>query len=97
MTDVFENFKDENGHFFCTSSGEEGTADEEVRSMLSLFRASNISFPAEKVMEEAKTFTTEYLSQVLTRHAIAHVNQSLRKEVSCKHFFQLWRLSLQNI
>lgn len=40
-------------------------------------------------MEEAKTFTTQYLTQVLTGHTIADVDQSLRREVSCKHLFQL--------
>eukprot|EP00253_Pinus_taeda_P013031 PITA_13031 len=80
-SDVLENFKDENGQFFCSSSGEEGNADKEVRSMLSLFRASNISFPGEKVMEETKAFTTQYLTQVLTGHTIADVDQSLQREV----------------
>nr|ABV44453.1 1(10),5-germacradien-4-ol synthase [Pinus sylvestris] len=81
-SDVLENFKDESGQFFCSSStGEEGNADKEVRSMLSLFRASNISFPGEKVMEEAKTFTTQYLTQVLTGHTAADVDQSLQREV----------------
>jgi hypothetical protein len=54
--------------------------------MLSLFRASNISFPGEKVMDEAKTFTTEYLNQVLTGQAVTDVDQSLLREVSYKHF-----------
>eukprot|EP00253_Pinus_taeda_P007840 PITA_07840 len=57
---VLENFKDGNGKFFGNYSG-----DKEVRSMLSLLRASEISFPGEKVMEEAKAFTREYLNQVL--------------------------------
>nr|ACN40827.1 unknown [Picea sitchensis] len=81
---VFDNFKDENGQFFCNSSGEEekeGRDDKRVRSMLSLFRASNISFPGEKVMDEAKIFTTEYLNQVLTGQAVTDVDQSLLREV----------------
>ena len=95
-TGVLENFKDENGQFFCNSSGEEeqGRADKRVRSMLSLFRASNISFPGEKVMDEAKTFTREYLNQVLTGEAVTDVDQSLLSEVSCKQFFKLMRTLL---
>jgi hypothetical protein len=80
---VLENFKDKNGQFFCNSSGEEeqGKADKRVRSMLSLFRASNISFSGEKVLDEAKTLTREYLNQVLTGEAVTDVDQSLLSEV----------------
>jgi len=75
---VLENFKDGNAKFFCNFSG-----DKEVRSMLSLLRASEISFPGEKVMEEAKAFTREYLNQVLAaRGEITVVDQSLLEEVS---------------
>nr|ABV44452.1 caryophyllene/humulene synthase [Pinus sylvestris] len=74
---VLENFKDGNGKFFCNFSG-----DKEVRSMLSLLRASEISFPGEKVMEEAKAYTREYLNQVLAaRGEVTGVDQSLREEV----------------
>lgn len=75
---VFDNFKNEKGQFFCNSNGEEGKGDKRVRSMLSLFRASNISFPGEKVMDEAKTFATEYLNKVLTGQT---VTESLSREV----------------
>lgn len=74
---VLENFKDENGKFFCNLSG-----DKEVRSMLSLLRASEISFPGEKVMEEAKAFTREYLNQVLAACGeVTGVDESLLEEV----------------
>lgn len=74
---VLENFKNEHGKFFCNFSG-----DERVRSMLSLLRASEISFPGEKVMEEAKAFTREYLNQVLAgRGDVTDVDQSLLREV----------------
>ena len=62
-----------------------------MRSMLSLFQASNISFPGEKVMEEAKTFTTnylrafttDYLREVLGRDVI-DIDQSLLRKVNNK-------------
>lgn len=74
---VLENFKDDNGKFFCNFTG-----DKRVRSMLSLLRASDISFPGEKVMEEANSFTKEYLNQVLDgRVDLTDVDQSLSKEV----------------
>eukprot|EP00253_Pinus_taeda_P006805 PITA_06805 len=78
---VFGNFKDENGHFFCNSSGEQEEGDKRVRSMLSLLRASSISFPGEKVMDEAKAFTTDYLNQLLTGGDVTDVDQSLLREV----------------
>nr|AAK83561.1 delta-selinene synthase [Abies grandis] len=79
---VLKNFKDENGKFFCNFSGEEGRGDKRVRSMLSLLRASEISFPGEKVMEEAKAFTREYLTQVLTgRGDVTDLDESLLREV----------------
>nr|ACN40929.1 unknown [Picea sitchensis] len=74
---VLENFKDENGKFFCNLTG-----DKRVRSMLSLLRASEISFPGEKVMQEAKVFTREYLTLVLAgRGDVTDVDQSLLREV----------------
>eukprot|EP00253_Pinus_taeda_P022108 PITA_22108 len=74
---VLENFKNENGLFFHSSTVEE----EEVRCMLTLLRASEISFPGEMVMDEAKAFATEYLNQLLTRVDITEVGESLLREV----------------
>ena len=82
---MLENFKDENGKFFCNLTG-----DKRVRSMLSLLRASEISFPGENVMEEAKTFTREYLNQVLAgRGDVTDVAESLLREVNSKHIFKV--------
>jgi len=87
---VLKNFKDENGKFFCNFTGEEGRGDKQVRSMLSLLRASEISFPGEKVMEEAKAFTREYLNQVLAGHGdVTDVDQSLLREVNSNHIFKV--------
>lgn len=74
---VLENFKGENGKFFCNFTG-----DKRARCMLSLLRASDISFPGEKVMEQANAFTREYLNQVLAgRGDVTDVDQSLLEEV----------------
>lgn len=82
---MLENFKDEDGKFFCNFSG-----DKQVRSMLSLLRASEISFPGEKVMEEAKAFSREYLNQVLAgRGEVSDVDQSLLEEVNGKHILRV--------
>ena len=74
---MLENFKDGNRKFFCNFSG-----DKEVRGMLLLLRALEITFPGEKVMEEAKASTREYLNQVLAgRGDVTNVDQSLLEEV----------------
>jgi hypothetical protein len=78
---VLENFKDENGQFFCNSTGEQEEENKRVRSMLSLLRASSISFPGEKVMDEAKAFATDYLNRFLTGRSVTDVEQSLLREV----------------
>ena len=82
---MLENFKDEDGKFFYNLSG-----DKQVGSMLLLLRASEISFLGEKVMEEAKAFTKQYLNQVLIKHLdVTDVDQSLLKAINTKHFFKL--------
>eukprot|EP01018_Ginkgo_biloba_P010771 Gb_25663 [translate_table: standard] len=59
--DVLENFKDENGHFYCP----DGQAQTQIlTSMLSLYKASHLAFPGEAIMDEAKNYTTEYLKQI---------------------------------
>ena len=61
-----------------------------MRSMLSLLRASEISFPGEKVMEEAKEFTKQYLNQVLGGLGdVTDVDQCLLREVNTGHFFKI--------
>ena len=81
-TGVLENFKDEEGKFFNNLSG-----DKRVRSMLSLLRASEISFPGEKVMEEANAFTKQYLNQVLGGLGdVTDVDQCLLREVNSDTF-----------
>jgi len=88
-TGVLDNFKDANGQFFCNSTGKQEEGDKRLRSMLTLFRASEISFPGEKVMDEAKAFTTEYLNQVLIGAKVTDIDQSLFREVSDKYFFKV--------
>ena len=80
-----ENFKDKNEGFFYNSTSDqlEEEDDKQMRSMFSLFQATNISFPGEKVMDEAKEFTTDYLREVLGRDVI-DIDQSLLRKVNNK-------------
>jgi len=61
---VFENFKDGNGQFFCST----GPSNKEVANMLSLYRASQLAFPGENILDEAKSFTTKYLREALEKN-----------------------------
>ena len=51
-TDVFENFK-KGDEFICF----EGQSTQAVTGMYNLYRASQVVFPGEKVLEEAQVFS----------------------------------------
>eukprot|EP01018_Ginkgo_biloba_P004092 Gb_24809 [translate_table: standard] len=74
---VFENFKDESGQFVCPP----GQANREITSMLSLYRASELAFPGENVMDEARIFTTKYLRGALTSISDWNNNRNLGQEI----------------
>jgi len=70
---VLEHFKEEKGQFARSAI----QTEEEIRSVLNLFRASLIAFPGEKVMEEAEIFSAIYLKEALHNIAVS----SLSREV----------------
>ncbi|KAI4323267.1 hypothetical protein L6164_022887 [Bauhinia variegata] len=91
---VFENFK-KGDKFFCMP----GESSESVTAMYNLYRASQLQLPGEKVLEDAKNFTTKILTekrasnQLLDKWIIA---KGLAGEVS----FALdipWHVSLPRI
>ncbi|XP_029126812.1 ent-copalyl diphosphate synthase, chloroplastic isoform X2 [Cajanus cajan] len=55
---VFENFK-KNGKFFCFS----GQSNQAVTGMFNLYRASQVLFQGEKILEDAKNFSSKFLTQ----------------------------------
>eukprot|EP01018_Ginkgo_biloba_P016482 Gb_04666 [translate_table: standard] len=63
-SDVLENFRDEKGDFFCFA----GQTQIGVTDNLNLYRCSQVCFPGEKIMEEAKTFTTNHLQNALAKN-----------------------------
>eukprot|EP01018_Ginkgo_biloba_P025685 Gb_08213 [translate_table: standard] len=81
--DVLQNFRDENGHYYCCQSSEgEGDGDAIIRSMLNLFRASLVAFEGENVMDEAKFFTANFLKQVAAKRTDqVSVSPSILQEV----------------
>ncbi|KAJ1375497.1 Terpenoid cyclases/protein prenyltransferase alpha-alpha toroid [Sesbania bispinosa] len=52
--DIFERFKDQNGNFKGSLSGD-------VKGMLSLYEASFLSYEGEEILDEAKDFTSFHL------------------------------------
>ncbi|GLJ05738.1 hypothetical protein SUGI_0024250 [Cryptomeria japonica] len=93
-SDMLEQFKDKEGQFLgCTSQSEE-----EIKSVLNLFRGSLIAFPEEKIMDEAKAFSTMYLNQVLQKTHIlsASLSQEIRFNLDYGWYSNLPRLEARN-
>ncbi|XP_027935618.1 ent-copalyl diphosphate synthase, chloroplastic-like [Vigna unguiculata] len=55
---VFENFK-KNGEFFCFS----GQSNQAVTGMFNLYRASQVLFQGEEILEDAKNFSVKFLTE----------------------------------
>ncbi|KAH1070174.1 hypothetical protein GYH30_007333 [Glycine max] len=55
---VFEQFK-KNGEFFCFS----GQSNQAVTGMFNLYRASQVLFQGEKILEDAKNFSAKFLTE----------------------------------
>ncbi|KAI9119301.1 hypothetical protein K1719_009976 [Acacia pycnantha] len=55
---VFKNFE-RNGEFFCFA----GQSTQAVTGMFNLYRASQVGFPGEKILEDAKKFSAEFLRE----------------------------------
>ncbi|GLJ05653.1 hypothetical protein SUGI_0022320 [Cryptomeria japonica] len=65
---MLEPFRTANGQFLCSTAESE---EEQIRSILNLHRASYIAFPGEKILDEAKEFSTTYLSEALHKTGIS--------------------------
>nr|Q9M7D0.1 RecName: Full=Terpinolene synthase, chloroplastic; AltName: Full=Aggteo; Flags: Precursor [Abies grandis]AAF61454.1 terpinolene synthase [Abies grandis] len=74
-SDVLEHFKEEKekGQFVCSAI----QTEEEIKSVLNLFRASLIAFPGEKVMEEAEIFSKIYLKEALQNIAVSSLSREI--------------------
>lgn len=58
LVGVFEYFK-KNDEFFCFS----GQSNQAVTGMLNLYRASQVLFQGEKILEDAKNFSAKFLTE----------------------------------
>nr|AJR21035.1 sesquiterpene synthase [Callitropsis nootkatensis] len=75
--DVFHNFKDGDGQFVFPTK----QSDNQIRIMLSLYQASEISFPGEYIMREAKEFSYKYLEEALGKWKGLNEKTQLIEEV----------------
>nr|AOG18229.1 copalyl pyrophosphate synthase-like protein [Taiwania cryptomerioides] len=60
-SEALKTFRDANGEFFCFM----GETQRGVTDMLNVHRCSQVAFPGEKIMEEAKLCTQRYLTNAL--------------------------------
>nr|Q4QSN4.1 RecName: Full=(E)-gamma-bisabolene synthase; Short=PmeTPS3 [Pseudotsuga menziesii]AAX07266.1 (E)-gamma-bisabolene synthase [Pseudotsuga menziesii] len=60
---VFKKFKDADGEFLSSI----GQFNKDVASMLNLYRACELAFPGENILDEAKGFTAKYLREALEK------------------------------
>lgn len=58
MADVFKNFE-KGGEFFCFV----GQANHAVTGMYNLYRASQLRFPGEEILDDTKNFALGFLQQ----------------------------------
>ncbi|XP_059066063.1 sesquiterpene synthase Cad-like isoform X1 [Cryptomeria japonica] len=61
--DVFQNFQDEMGQFIYLESSKED--ESKLRSLSSLYRASEICFPEENILKQAKMFASTCLGKAI--------------------------------
>nr|QBM78437.1 germacrene A synthase [Chamaecyparis formosensis]UTN00748.1 germacrene A synthase [Chamaecyparis formosensis] len=64
-SDVFQKFKGEEGQFFDFGSSHEDT---ELAIVLNLYKASELDFPGEKILKEARVFACAYLQKAMKEY-----------------------------
>ncbi|KAK6144054.1 hypothetical protein DH2020_020874 [Rehmannia glutinosa] len=72
-TEVFRNFMDETGNFKTTLCND-------IKGLLSLYEASNLSMEGEIILDAAKEFATQHLKQKLDQNNI--INENIAEEIA---------------
>nr|UNY86181.1 alpha-pinene synthase [Pinus armandii] len=90
--DVLNHFKDQSGKFASAwNQTEDG-----IRAVLNLYRASLISFPGEKVMDEAETFSAKYLKEALQNIPVCSLSREIEDVLEYGWHTYLPRLEARN-
>ncbi|XP_020523152.1 bifunctional abietadiene synthase, chloroplastic [Amborella trichopoda] len=93
--DVLEHFKDDDGRFICFR-GETHTG---ISDMFNLYRFSQMSFPREQILKEAKAFSKNHLKGCLENNKVEDkwsLKKALLKEVECALTCP-WSMSLPRV
>ncbi|WOL20371.1 Bifunctional levopimaradiene synthase, chloroplastic [Canna indica] len=94
-SDVLEYFRDNDGNFICFP----GQTHRGVSDMFNLYRFTQLAFPGEKILKEAKAFGQEYLRNCVENNDVDDkwsVKKALDKEVA--HVLKNpWRRSFQRL
>lgn len=92
---MLEFFRDSDGNFICFA----GQTHRGVSDMFNLYRFTQIAFPGEKILKEAKSFVEEYLKDCVEKNEFKDkwsIKKALDKEVG--HALEHpWRSSFQRL
>ncbi|XP_072963760.1 bifunctional levopimaradiene synthase, chloroplastic-like [Typha angustifolia] len=94
--DLLEYFKDDDDNFVCFH----GQTHRGVSDMFNLYRYSQLAFPGEKILKEAKAFVQDYLRTCVANNQVSvdkwSLKKSLDKEVA--HALEVpWRTSFERL
>uniref|UniRef100_A0A0D6QR21 Uncharacterized protein n=1 Tax=Araucaria cunninghamii TaxID=56994 RepID=A0A0D6QR21_ARACU len=90
--DVLEHFKGMDGQFLSFTND----IQKEIKCFLNLYRASLIAFPGEKVLDEAKAFTTTYLKEALKKIERSSLSREIELALEYDWHATLARLDARN-
>nr|CAD1838310.1 unnamed protein product [Ananas comosus var. bracteatus] len=94
-SDVLEYFKDDDGTLICFP----GQTHRGVSDMFNLYRYSQVAFPGEKILKEAKAFAEEYLKNCVENNEVNDkwsLKKALDKEVD-QALKVPWRMSFERL
>nr|R9QMR3.1 RecName: Full=(-)-alpha pinene synthase 1, chloroplastic; AltName: Full=(-)-beta pinene synthase 1, chloroplastic; AltName: Full=Terpene synthase (-)alphapin1; Short=PcTPS-(-)alphapin1; Flags: Precursor [Pinus contorta]AFU73855.1 (-)-alpha pinene synthase [Pinus contorta] len=90
--EVLNHFKNQSGQFACTLK----QTEDQIRTVLNLYRASLIAFPGEKVMDEAETFSAKYLKDALQKIPVSSLSREIGDVLEYGWHTYLPRLEARN-
>nr|Q84KL6.1 RecName: Full=(-)-alpha-pinene synthase, chloroplastic; AltName: Full=(+)-(3S:5S)-alpha-pinene synthase; AltName: Full=Synthase I; Flags: Precursor [Pinus taeda]AAO61225.1 (-)-alpha-pinene synthase [Pinus taeda]AIF29190.1 (-)-alpha-pinene synthase [Expression vector pPPG2]AIF29192.1 (-)-alpha-pinene synthase [Expression vector pPPG1] len=90
--DVLNHFKNQSGQFACTLK----QTEDQIRTVLNLYRASLIAFPGEKVMDEAESFSAKYLKEALQKIPVSSFSREIGDVLEYGWHTYLPRLEARN-
>nr|UKI61039.1 bifunctional levopimaradiene synthase [Oncidium hybrid cultivar] len=93
--DVLEYFKDDDGSFVCMM----GETHKGISDFFNLYRFSQIAFPGEKTLKQAKIFTEQHLMNSIKKNQVYDkwaIKKALHREIECA-LENPWKMSLPRL